>query len=470
MSRLSFRQLLFAAFILTTGILTATSVQALLTLEHLARLGRETAAQAIALTEQSQRLSERTLAMERSARQFLVLDDPVFRERYAAARDEATAALQVLNRATPEFAPQLADEWTVQAQAAWEVLQAGKRRKRDGHAVVYRAFARMTQINDSLARESKTEIGSRNDALLAELERQRRLLGVLVGGAVLLAAVLATCFGFLLSRPLRRIETAIERLGDKRYDQPIVVGGPADTRRLGQQLDWLRQRLADLDADKERFLRHISHELKTPLAALREGVALLEDEVAGKLSDGQREIAGILQQNTASLQTQIEDLLRYNTAAFDAQHLARSKVDLLVLLQDVVAGQRLQWLARRLTVEVQGASLIVQADRDKLATALANLLSNAVRFSPEGGTVRFTLSGEGGRVRIDCTDEGAGVAPEDAARIFEPFYQGVRQAAGARNGNGIGLSIVREYIAAHDGSVTLLPRPAGAHFRIELPL
>ncbi len=105
MSRLSFRQLLFAAFILTTGILTATSVQALLTLEHLARLGRETAAQAITLTEQSQRLSERTLAMERSARQFLVLDDPVFRERYAAARDEATAALQVLNRATPEFAP-----------------------------------------------------------------------------------------------------------------------------------------------------------------------------------------------------------------------------------------------------------------------------------------------------------------------------------------------------------------------------
>ena len=470
MSRLSFRQLLFAAFILTTGILTATSVQALLTLEHLARLGRETAAQAIALTEQSQRLSERTLAMERSARQFLVLDDPVFRERFAAARADATAALQSLNRATPHFAPQLADEWTAQAQAAWEVLQAGKRRKRDGHAVVYRAFTRMTQINDSLARESKTAIGSRNDALLVELERQRRLLSALVIGAVLLAAVLATCFGFLLSRPLRRIKTAIERLGDKRYDQPIVVGGPADTRRLGQQLDWLRQRLADLDADKERFLRHISHELKTPLAALREGVALLEDEVAGKLSEGQREIAGILRQNTASLQTQIEDLLRYNTAAFDAQHLAHSKVDLLVLLHDVVAGQRLQWQARRLRVEVQGASLIVQADRDKLATALANLLSNAVRFSPEGGTVHFALSGEDGRARIDCIDEGSGVAPEDAERIFEPFYQGVRQASGARNGNGIGLSIVREYIAAHDGSVTLLPRPAGAHFRIELPL
>ncbi len=469
-SRLSFRQLLFAAFILTAGILTATSVQALLTLEHLARLGRETAAQAITLTEQSQRLSERTLAMERSARQFLVLDDPVFRDRYASAREEAAASLQVLNRATPGFAQQLADEWTAQAEAAWQVLQAGKRRKRDGHAVVYRAFARMAQINDSLARDSKTEIGSRNDALLVELERQRRLLGALVIGAVVLAAVLATCFGFLLSRPLRRIETAIERLGDKRYDQPIVVGGPADTRRLGQQLDWLRQRLHDLDADKERFLRHISHELKTPLAALREGVALLEDEVAGKLSDGQREIAGILQQNTASLQNQIEDLLRYNTAAFDAQRLACSKVDLLALLHAVVADQRLQWQARRLTVDVQGEPLIVQADRDKLATALANILSNAVRFSPEGATVQFTLAAVGQRARIDCIDEGSGVAPEDVERIFEPFYQGVRQAASARNGNGIGLSIVREYIAAHEGSVALLPRPAGAHFRIELPL
>ncbi|MFM2089122.1 MAG: hypothetical protein RLZZ237_3991, partial [Pseudomonadota bacterium] len=182
MSRLSFRQLLFAAFILTAGILTATSVQALLTLEHLARLGRETAAQAITLTEQSQRLSERTLAMERSARQFLVLDDPVFRDRYASARVEAASALQVLNRATPGFSQQMADEWTAQAEAAWQVLQAGKRRKRDGHAVVYRAFARMAQINDSLARDSKTEIGSRNDTLLVELERQRRLLGALVIG------------------------------------------------------------------------------------------------------------------------------------------------------------------------------------------------------------------------------------------------------------------------------------------------
>ncbi|MFM9434377.1 two-component system, NtrC family, sensor histidine kinase GlrK [Janthinobacterium sp. CG_23.3] len=469
MSKLSFRQLLFAAFILIAGVLTATSLQALLTLERLARLGRESAAQAVMLTEQSQRLSERTLAMERSARQFLVLDDGVFRDRYFAAWQEADAALLALAGAMPGLAPALQAEWRAQGEAAWAVLKTAKRRNRGGHPALYKVFERLPVINDSLARESKREIGRRGDALLSELERQRGLLAALVAGAVLLAAALAMCFGFLLSRPLRRIESAIERLGENRLDQPITVGGPADTRRLGQQLDWLRQRLADLDADKERFLRHISHELKTPLAALREGVALLEDEVAGPLTSGQREIAGILRQNTASLQTQIEDLLRYNTAAFDAQHLQRVNVDLLQLLHAVVDEQRLQCQARHLSVQVRGAPVGALADRDKLAAALANVLSNAVRFSPDGGVIVFTVGAAAHGLRIDCSDDGPGVAPEDAERIFEPFYQGARQAAGARNGNGIGLSIVREYIAAHHGTVTLLPSPTGAHFRIELP-
>lgn len=461
--------MLFAAFILIAGVLTATSLQALLTLERLARLGRESAAQAVLLTEQSQRLSERTQAMERSARQFLVLDDTVFRERYYTAWQEADTALQALSGALPALPPALLAEWRAHSAAAWTVLKTTRRHQRGGHPSLYKVFERLPLINDSLARASKGEIARRGDALLSELERQRRLLAALVAGAVALAALLASGFGYVLSRPLRRIETAIERLGANRLDQEITVGGPADTRRLGRQLDWLRRRLADLDADKERFLRHISHELKTPLAALREGVALLEDEVAGPLTPGQGEIAGILRQNTASLQTQIEDLLRYNTAAFDAQHLERASVELLALLREVIDAQRLQCQARRLSVVVHGAPVSALADRDKLAAALANMLSNAVRFSPEGGSIAFSVGAAAHALRIDCLDQGPGVADEDAERIFEPFYQGSRQAAGARNGNGIGLSIVREYIAAHHGTVTLLPSATGAHFRIELP-
>lgn len=470
MSRLSFRQLLFGAFLLIALVLTATSVQALVTLERLAKLGRETAAQAVMLTEQSQRLGERTQAMERSARQFLVLDDTVFRDRYFAAWQEANGARQDLVKAMPALPRALAAEWTARGEAAWDALKDLKRDDSNRQTVIYTTFARLAVLNDTLATASKHEIAQRNDAMLNELEHQRRRLTALVVGAVVLAAVLSTWFGFWLSRPLRRIERAIESLGQNRLEQGVLVGGPADTRRLGQQLDWLRQRLADLDEVKERFLRHISHELKTPLAALREGVALLEDEVAGPLTAGQREIAVILRQNTASLQTQIEDLLRYNTAAFDAQHLQRAPVDLHQLVQRVIDEQRLQWQARDLTIELDGAPATILADADKLAAALANVLSNAVRFSPQSGSIRFTVSSIPAGVAIDCVDQGPGVAEPDQDRIFEPFFQGARQAPGARNGNGIGLSIVREYVAAHHGSVSLMSGASGAHFRIELPV
>ncbi|WP_326942386.1 sensor histidine kinase [Actimicrobium sp. GrIS 1.19] len=466
LARFSFRQLLFAGFILISLVLTASSVQALLALEHLTRLGRETAARAVMLSEQSQLLTERTLAMERSARQFMVLDELVFRERYRSAWEQGRAALALL---AAERSPELAGEWTRRADAVWSVLQTGKRRGRAGQTVLDQTFARLPVINEQMAAQSKRETAQRNSAMLDELERQRQWLAALLFGGVVLSAILASWFGTWLSRPLRRIEQAIGRLGENRFDQIVTVDGPADTRRLGQQLDWLRQRLAALDDDQKRFARHISHELKTPLAALREGVALLEDEVAGPLTAGQREIAGILRQNSAALQSQIEDLLRYNAAAWDAQRLQRVEVDLLALLHKVVDEQRLQWQARRLQVSVEGDPVRLLADADKLGVALANILSNAVRFSPEGARIVLRANAGTGVVVIDCIDQGPGVAADDARRIFEPFFQGSRHPAGARTGNGIGLSIVREYVGAHQGSVQLIPRSQGAHFRIELP-
>ena len=468
LSRFSFRQLLLAAFLLIAVLLSGTSVHALLTLERLAAHSRESARNAVQLTENAQRLAERTVAMERAARQFLVLDDPAFRKRYVEAWQDGQAALSALASALPDAPPAEFAAWTEESEAAWSVLQTPKSHRKSMQPVLEQAFSRLPVINEQLTQESKRETDRRNNALLAELERQRNMLTVLVAGTVVLAVLLAFGFGVWLSRPLRRIEAAIGHLGENRFDHAIEVHGPADLRQLGAQLDWLRRRLADLESDKARFLRHISHELKTPLAALYEGVALLQDEVAGELSDTQREIARILHQNTVALQTQIEDLLRYNAATFDAQHLKRQPLDVRALLQQVIDSQRLQWQARRLRVETEGTAGTIAADADKLSVVLGNLLSNAVRFSPDGGTIRFALSEQAGRLRIDCIDEGSGVAPADAERVFEPFYQGERQPPGARRGSGIGLSIVREYIEAHGGTVQLLPNDGGAHFRIEL--
>jgi two-component system, NtrC family, sensor histidine kinase GlrK len=240
-------------------------------------------------------------------------------------------------------------------------------------------------------------------------------------------------------------------------------------RRIAQQLEWLRLRLTELDADKARFLRHVSHELKTPLAALREGVSLLEDGVTGALNPAQREVAQILQQNTVALQGQIEALLRFNAAAFEARELRRQRTPLLPLIKEQIEAQRLQWQANGLTVRAEGEPIAVVVDPVKLGTAVANLLSNAIRYSSRGGTIAITVSSTPDTVCIDIQDAGPGIAEGDRDRIFEPFYRGERQPQHAVKGTGIGLSIVQEYIAAHGGRITLLPEGPGARFRIELP-
>jgi len=467
--KLSFRQLLLGVFLLIALLLSATSIQALFTLDRLAAESREVGQDAVVLTANVQRLAERSVAMERSARQFLVLDDPAFRDRYAAAWRDGEDALSALSAGLPSVPKASFAAWRDQGEQAWRALEAPNAKRAQRQKMLNTALAGLGPINEELADEVKREVDQRNQRILLELEHRRSVLAGQLLASISLAAALALGCGMWLSRPLAQIEGAIDRLGGNRYDQPIEVEGPDDLRRLGQQLNWLRQRLASLEADKSRFLRHISHELKTPLAALVEGVALLEDEVAGTLTPNQREVAGILRQNTASLQNQIEDLLRYNTATFAAQHLQRQPTDIAALLRDTVDAQRLQWQARHLDVAVEGSAPTISVDPGKLAIATSNLLTNAVRYSPEGGTVRFIVGEQAGTLAIDCIDQGPGVAPEDAAHIFEPFYQGQRQPPGARRGNGVGLSIVYEYISAHAGSLQLLPASTGAHFRIELP-
>ncbi len=467
---LSFHQYLLGAFLLITALLGGAAAQAMLALEHVALQGREASQHAAELTAQVQRLAERTVAMERSARQFLVLDDASLRERYEAAWQDAQATQAVLADLLAQPASrQLFADWQAQAAAASAVLQNPGRARQVALRRLTPLFARLHSLNETLTEQSQQAMDRRNDAVLMELEQQRRLISALVLGAIALAVLLALGFGHWLLRPLIHVERAIGRLGDNRFDQPVEISGPVDLRRLGRQLEWLRQRLATLESDKTRFVRHISHELKTPMASIREGAALLRDGVAGPLTADQAEIVRILGDNTAALQRQIEDLLSYQALASDSQQLQRRRTDVAALLARVVEDQRLLWQARGLHVVVDAVPCSAHVDSDKLASVLANLLVNAVRFSPPGGAIRLTLALDGRQLAIDCADDGPGVAPEDVERIFDPFYQGRNQAPGARHGSGIGLSIVREIVQAHGGDCRLLPSARGAHFRIEIP-
>lgn len=234
----------------------------------------------------------------------------------------------------------------------------------------------------------------------------------------------------------------------------------------------LIQRLSALEADRARVLRHLSHELKTPLAVLCEGISILQEGKLGALTSEQGEVVRILQHNVSSLQRRIEGLLDYHATVSDYSCPKRRRVVVRELLDAVVADHQLQAQSRGLRLSVVCDLDSVLLDPDKMRVALSNLLSNAIDFSPLGGEIRLAAmrgGDNGSRLWFDCIDQGAGVADSEVEQIFDPFVKGSRRRAGVDRGSGIGLSLVREAALAQGGRAFLVPAPRGAHFRMEVP-
>jgi len=303
-----------------------------------------------------------------------------------------------------------------------------------------------------------------------ETTETRRQLYFWIAALIPVAIALAVMFTRGVLRPLRRMDRAITELGRGTFSQPIAIKGSSDMEALGRQLEWLRVRLLEIAHEKNRFLRYMSHELKTPLANVREGTDLLLDGAVGEIGPGQREVAAIMRQNALRLQQLIENLLSHSARQAQAQTLDVSSFDLGAVIAAAFVNQRLMLSSRRIRITREVEPLVLNADRGKLRLVFDNLLSNALKFTPEGGsiTVRARVAAEA--LVIDFADSGPGIPKEERDRIFEAFYTGRTPQAGPLKGTGIGLSIVAELVAAHGGKVQVADGEfAGAHFRITLP-
>ena len=271
----------------------------------------------------------------------------------------------------------------------------------------------------------------------ADEVHRRLIVMVLIATALALAAALALTR--LIARPIAELDSAIRQLGGADFARPIRVSGPEDLQSLGERLDWLRLRLTELEAQKNRFLRHLSHDLKTPLAALREGTELLNDQVAGPLAPPQRQVVAILRDNSVKLQRLIEDLLDYQRALHAASGLQVGAVALDGLLRQSMRSHQLAAQAKGQRLALETTPITVWADAAKLRSVIDNLLGNAVKFTPAGGEIRVrSRPQQGGAATIDVIDSGPGVPPEEREAIFEAFFRGRAGAFGRAEGTGLG--------------------------------
>jgi len=283
-----------------------------------------------------------------------------------------------------------------------------------------------TQLADGYARladRTQTMLAASNQLTESAIERlqeiatqgrQKWLYLALATAAIALA--LAILFAVLIARPIRQVDQAIRRMGTADFTHPIEVNGPEDLRYLGQRLEWLRSRLFDLEEQQNRFLRHVSHELKTPLTAVREGAELLRDNVGGKLSPEQREIVRIVRQNTLSLQKLIEDLLTYQqTRAIEPQ--AAGPVAMQDVVQRVLNEHKLAALARMVTFDQELVPAQIVGDVERVRTIVDNLVSNALKYSPRSASIVVSLRAEQGFAVLDVVDRGPGIDPAEVERF-----------------------------------------------------
>jgi two-component system sensor histidine kinase GlrK len=214
----------------------------------------------------------------------------------------------------------------------------------------------------------------------------------------------------------------------------------------------------------------VSHELKTPLTALREGAELLNDQVAGPLAPPQRQVVSIMRDNSIKLQRLIEELLDYQRALHAAASLEVKPVVLEALVAEAVKAHELAAQSKGLQLAIDSESNLVEADPEKLRSIIDNLVSNAVKFTPPGGSITVKARVEAGEAVIEVIDSGPGVPPEERESVFNLFFRGRGKGEGTRvKGTGLGLAIARELVEAHGGNIAVVTEGRGGHFRVTLP-
>jgi two-component system sensor histidine kinase GlrK len=459
--------LILIAVPLLVAIFTAA-----LQIRELADTGQKIVIEGVTGARASQELYSQITSLERTAQLFNVLNDAKLLDLYRQQDARLTVTREQLNQhAAADARLTLGQVGELQNSIRLMVLSMTAGKGTANMSALSRKFTELSALVDKVAEQSNAQIDEEIGALEQQTQHARRRLAW--QAALLIPGTIVAIFALTLmvGRPLRQLDRAISELGQGTFTNQIAVSGPHDLERLGGQLEWLRQRLLDLAHERNRFLRHMSHELKTPLANIREGTELLMDGAVGELDSNQREVAGILRENGIKLQRMIENLLSFSAWQTSSVGLDASEFRLRPVVKQVLENQQLTLLSQRVRLDVRVEDVTLVADRSKIRLILENLVSNAVKYSPKGGTIHLKARTSGNLFILDVADNGPGVPMEDREHVFEAFYTGRAAKSTAVKGTGIGLSVVLEFVSAHGGTIEIIDGEyPGAHFRITMPV
>lgn len=483
--RLSFRfnsswigslyQWMLTSFVIVSLPLIFAILYALVAMDSYSKQAHNTVFQTVVVTENSRLVLERLISMERSIRQFQILNEPSFFEAYIQHRHKFLKLLEASNieNLSVNLSQKLKSLKEDEAKLFQEIYTEGLINHQKLLPSDLDGFATLVERAREIIR-----LGSKQQAIdvlaLSEFETEvmnRLFLTVLL--SAFLALVLSIFFVHFITRPIKKIGSAINHLAKEDFDFPIEVSGPFDVRILARNLEGLRKELKYLENEKQHFIRSVSHELKTPLATLKEGTDLLSEEVIGSLNDEQREVLNLMKMGNFNIINLVSNLLEYQRAVSIQSRLEYSQFDLSLLIASLIEEYQLLFQSKNQVILGHNPSIQITADFNKLKIILSNFLSNAIKFSGKNTKISLSSEVDNDQVKILIEDQGPGIPDAIRSEIFEDFFQGKATEDSVMKGTGLGLAIVGYYVVKHGGRTILLPpnkEYCGARFVLELPL
>jgi signal transduction histidine kinase len=323
----------------------------------------------------------------------------------------------------------------------------------------------------SLRERTRDRVAAAADAA----EQARQFAAAVLVFAALLATGIAIWLTRSISGPVQDLETGMEAVagGDFSHQLTIAPRRHDEFGRLASSYATMVRQLTELDKLKAEFVSVASHELKTPVNVLLGYLQLLQDGVYGQLSERQHEVCHTLESQCQAVGRLVKQLLDVSRFEAGGGKLEPRSIVLGEFLDELEASFRVLALQRAVQFVVcRDAQLPVAVvwDPDRMSEVLGNLLSNAFKFTADGGQVRLAVNADGDRVQMMVHDTGAGIAAEQLPRIFDKFYRADNQPASA-DGTGLGLAIAKNIVEAHRGTIGVdSTAGVGTTFSITLPV
>jgi two-component system sensor histidine kinase GlrK len=317
---------------------------------------------------------------------------------------------------------------------------------------------------------------SQVDRLIREKSLKAQVMVLFVSAAALAAGIMVSIIlaGYV-TRPVKMLAEGAKALGDGNLDTQIAFEREDELGLLAKEFNIMAVKLKELDQLKDDFVSSVSHELRSPLSAIAGYVELLTSRPLEEIKPEKRTKAfGIIQESTGRLTTFINDILDLAKLKAGRVEIRKSPVNVRKTAEDILNLFAPLFDKKKLTgkLEVPEDIPVVALDEEKIKQVITNLVSNAYKFTPEGGSITFHGEYDDDKITISVIDTGIGIPKEHAGQLFERFKQvpGTREKIGGPKGTGLGLAIAKGIVEAHGGKIWVESEIGqGSSFRFFLP-